>query len=190
MAKSVLNLAIVTNDAPASVAEQYITNRADYPRFIAGLQKFMAKLAGISGGKIVAWVDGSTDGSTEKAGDAQTATVTITHANVTTGDTLTIGGTTLTWDTDMAIGSDAGDDGDNLATAINASATLAGLFSAASDGNGVVTITAYGAPRVLRSFGLTKVEASAGMALSAAHFGLDTTDTSAVDPITVSSGVS
>lgn len=187
MPKSVLGLAVITEDEPVALAAELISNQPQTTDVCRKLAEFFGSLSH-RGAKVVAWMDKSTDGSTEKAGDSQTATVTITHANLTAGDTLTVGGTTLTWDTDMSIGSDAGADGDNLAAAINASSTLAGLFAASSNGSGVVTITAYGAPRVLRSFGLTKVETLAGMALSAAHFGLDSTDASVIDPVIYSDG--
>ena len=125
---------------------------------------------------------GINDGTTSKA-----LTVTITHANVGSSDTITIGGTTLTWDTEMAIGADATEDATNLAAEINTNATLQGVFSASSNA-GVVTITAVAPPNYLKHTVLQTNDATA-MALSAATFATGGTEAYVADSIELAKGV-
>ena len=79
-------------------------------------------------------------------GVAASGTVTITHANVTNGDTVTIGGTVITaatsgnGTTSWTIGADATADGTAMAACINANTTL-NKFLVASAAAGVVTLT-------------------------------------------------
>jgi phage tail sheath gpL-like len=81
-----------------------------------------------------------------------TATITITHANLTAADTVTIGAAVYTAVASGAtgnqfnIGADATADANNLAAAINASPDLAGLVTA-SAASGVVTLTFLGDAR-------------------------------------------
>ena len=77
---------------------------------------------------------------------AATATITITHANVTNGDTTTIGNTVITaatsgnGTTSWTIGADATADAVALAACINANTTL-NKYLVASAASGVVTLT-------------------------------------------------
>lgn len=71
----------------------------------------------------------------------EAATGTITLSSHVATDTVTVGTVTLTCDTDYAEGGDDTETADNLATAINAHATLGALVIASAD-TGVVTLTA------------------------------------------------
>jgi hypothetical protein len=83
-------------------------------------------------------------------GARATASILITHANVTAADTVTIGGIVFTAVASGAtgnqfnIGADATADAVNLAAAINANAVLAGRIVAASQGAGVLLLTFAG----------------------------------------------
>jgi len=114
-------------------------------------------------------IDGTVNGVSPAGGsfsggrDASTrvtATIAITNANVTAGDTVTIGATTFTADTSFAIGGNATATGDNLVTAINASATLVGLLTA-SNSSGTVTLTYDCDPRVAPHIRLATSDATA-----------------------------
>ena len=173
MAKTVLSLTIVTEDNPEQVQDILFTRAIDYNTFV---QKFLAWFPspGVRGGKIVRALDKSTDGVSDKAGDAASITYTVAANGTLSGDTFTLGSVTLTWDTDMDVGADADESATNLAAEINGNATLTGVFTATAASN-VVTITAYGPPLLLKN--LTASVSDASATLSATNFGHDTTDT-------------
>lgn len=125
------------------------------------------------GGKLVIGVDAVADGST--VGEDVAVTVTITDASLVSGtDSLTIGATTIVWETspvdedDVAIGGSDAASGVNLAAAINAHSALQGVVSATDDGAGVVTVTYAGADRMAQH--LLIAEAGSGQVLSATSF--------------------
>lgn len=176
MAKSVVDLQIVTEDLPAKLYDELVTRTSDFQSFHAKLARFVSGLP-VRGAKCLVRVDSSTDGSVDKAGDGAAVTIAIaSHGDLDTADTVTIGGTTLTWGTDMAIGAGAGQAAANLANAINADSTLSGLF-VASVVTTTVTITAYAAPMVLKHLTIAVSDATA-MTLSAGTFAHDSTDSS------------
>lgn len=124
-----------------------------------------ANVNGVIGNNIKI-IDGTTNGTNMSgslnlsagldAGSRCTSTVTLTHANLTnSSDTLTIGGTTLTWytspsgESQVGIGANATAAGDNLVSKINNHSALAGLVSA-SNASGTVTITYLMPPRLAR----------------------------------------
>lgn len=107
-----------------------------------------------SRGNVYRVVDGTTNGLSTSGlltggldtDERTTAAIAITHANLDAGDTVTIG--TIAFEAvasgatgnQFNIGADADEDGENLATAINASDDLAGLVTAAN-ASGTVTLT-------------------------------------------------
>lgn len=187
MAKSVLTLVIGLDEEPATIAEKFISRRKTWGTFVPGLMELVGQLAAVRGAKITAQIDSASGGTSDNPADGtQTATLTIdSHAALGSSDTVTIGEQVLTWDTDMSIGADAGEDADNLATAINAAE---GPWTAVSDGTDTVTVTCYGSPMTLANIGLAVSDTTA-MTASASTFALDTTDSQQVDPITIKSGL-
>lgn len=114
-----------------------------------------------------------------ETGDATkaSATVTLGGANIAAGDTIQIGPVTLSWEVapanqdEVAFVNTASTDGDALAAAVNAHTVLATMVSAASDGAGVVTISAA-IPGNIGRHVLARVETNPGaMVLSAATLG-------------------
>lgn len=145
------SLALAINSSPS---KEFLSASSS-----TGTVTVVAKVPGTWGNSI-ACIDG-TGGSVSGAGnfggglDASSrvsSSLVITNGNVTNGDTVTIGGTTLTFATSpsgesqMAIGGSATATGDNLVSAINAHSTLRGLMTA-SNAAGTVTITASCDPR-------------------------------------------
>lgn len=95
-----------------------------------------------------------------------TGTVVITHANITDGDTLTIGATTFTWrttptlSTEIQIGGSATADGDNLVTTVNAHVDTKGIVLL-SNASGTVTVTYTVDPRTAVHIRLATSDATA-----------------------------
>lgn len=112
--------------------------------------------------------------------DTASGTITITHANVTNGDTVTIAGVAFEavsadpTGNQWLIGGNANADRDNLIAAINACAEFGGmLFATTGDGTGVVQVTFLLAGPIGRLISLATSDATA-FALSGAT--LESTD--------------
>lgn len=135
-----------SGSAAASIAEKLVDNTGDPRRGLAGIARFIDALAGgMYNGKVVVQTETATNTA------PATSTITLTHANITNNDTLTIGPQLLTWKTSAAnqneitIGANATADATALAAVINAHTTLKGLVSAvASSGTVILTAIAPG----------------------------------------------
>lgn len=107
-----------------------------------------------TGGNSIEMVDGTTNGVTGEglltggkgAAAKVTATAVLAHANIAADDTITIAGCTFTWkasastESEVTIGADATEDGDNLIAKVNVHSKLVGLVTAANV-TGTVTVT-------------------------------------------------
>ena len=131
-----LNLTIKTNKDPA-VFKKTSQDREN-------LNQLINLLSGINIGAVQATVDVQSSSSDPVAASA---TITITHANVTNGDTTTILNTVITaatsgnGTTSWTIGADATADATAMAACINANTTLNKQIVATSAAS-VVTLTA------------------------------------------------
>lgn len=166
MATGITYLTIVHGDEAPATVDDMLMEPADHKR--VGIQKLLNFLGGVAGGvknaKITARVESGTN--VTKA----SATITCTQANAET-DTVTIGGVDLVEGTDFEDGADDGECATNLAAAINADASLAGLVSATVASN-VVTVEATVPGRIGNLITLSTDDATAfslsGSALSGA----------------------
>lgn len=141
-----LYITIVTDDKgkAASIADKAV-RKSDQAR--DGLNTLIDLLSGINGGNLNARVLVALAGA--DTGTAGTGTVVITHANLTAGDTVSIGNETFTVRAspssnpglgEFAAGANATAAGDNLAAAINAHPNCKGLCTAVNVA-GTVTVT-------------------------------------------------
>lgn len=194
---AVLNLCLVTDDNAEYVTGEVLNEHsADWNQAARELTSFVeSRLAnGVKGAKFSCWVDRSSGGTNQNPGETSgSETLKIdSNSDLGTSDTVTVGEKTLTWGTDMSIGSGGSakaDSTDNLAAAINADADLKGLFSASSDGTDTVTVTAYGSQRLRRHLGLAVSDTTA-MTASNSHFGNDdTTDKNEDSAVELSGGL-
>ena len=164
----------ITHDESTATMQDRLYSSAG-PKVTA--QKLENFCMGLMGGSRNAKLDIQVNG-----GDAvaATGTITITHANVSNNDTVTIGGVTFTAKTSGAtgdqfnIGADATADAAALVVAINASSNTANKFTATS-ALGVVTITSAIKGVIGNCIGLSTSDATA-FAVSA------TTLTSGAEP--------
>ena len=121
-----------------------------------------------------------------------TATVTITHANVSDGDTITIGGKVLTWraapsgDSEMDIKADATTDAAEMVRVINANAILRACILA-SNVAGVATL-AFCLPGVMGELITTATSDATAMALSG-NLATADAETSKLGPQTYAMGM-
>lgn len=112
--------------------------------FLARIAKLFASLSGgTRNAKIITTIENAT------AGIFATATATLTFANITANDTMTIGGTVLTWkaaagnENEITIGADLAAATTNMTAAINVHSILSQFLSASGNtSTGVVTLTA------------------------------------------------
>lgn len=127
------------------------------------LNRLINLLSGVNIGAIQATVDVQSNSSDPVAA---AATVTITHANVTNGDTVTICNTVITAATSgngtssWTIGASATADATAMAACINANTTLSKQVVATSSA-GVVTITALQKGVCGNGFALSTSDATA-----------------------------
>lgn len=128
----------------------------------AGVLTITAKEPGTVGNNIVV-IDGTVNGMSPAGGnlagglDASqrtTGTMTLTFANITANDTISIGNLTFTYkasavtESEITIGADLAAVTTNTAAKINAHSSLAGWVSASGNtSTGVVTVTFLGDPR-------------------------------------------
>ena len=142
MAVSILRVSLVSPDPAGDIAQRLVFPAGDGRHAARVLSQYFA---GAAGGyrdcKFAVAVETSTSSTTQAAN-----TITITHANVSDGDTITIGGRVITAKTaganqnEWTIGANATADGVALAACINAHTELKSFLSA-SAASGVVTVT-------------------------------------------------
>lgn len=132
-----------------------------------------SRILGTWGNSLVV-IDGTTNGITGEGSfsgglDATTqvtSQVVLTHANITAGDTLSIGCVTLTWaasaanENEVTIGADATEDGDNLVEAIEGHSKLQGMLTAVNT-VGTVVVTHHVPHRMALHFKLATSDATA-----------------------------
>lgn len=133
-----------TNEPAAKWADRFNIASGNTQKAANALARFFEAAAGGSEPcKIVLTVESSTTAVPVPA----TLDVTITHANVTDGDTLVIGPVTMTYKTSAAnesqvtIATTDTTDAAAMVTKINAHSVLSGLV-VASNASGVITLTA------------------------------------------------
>lgn len=168
MANAITRLTIVHRDRTVPTSADRFDHDATEPELAArALSDFFQALAS---GHVAGDVYGAMDDGANVT--RASGTVTITHASISDGDTLTIGGVVLTWrnapatESEVLIGANATADAQNLVAKINAHSKLKGILVASSN-LGVVTIQAVTPGRWGNLVTLATSDGAA-MALSAA----------------------
>lgn len=181
MAFSQLTTTLILEDFPADVAAELAVRTEPWSMLKYLQRKMHSAGSGMQRSRFFTRVDSVTDGSTQDAGDHAAPTITITFANITAGETIVIGTTTLAWavaaanEDEVTIGADLAAATTNLTAAINVHSDLRGIFSATGvTATGIVTVTYLGDPRIGRLIGLS--ETGDAVAVSASSFALDTTE--------------
>lgn len=191
MAVGITKIYVIHSSArtPGSLKEKLLPQSGTAPATARALaQFFMAAAGGVEPCSIQVGMETTTS----SAGDKASATCTITHANVTANDTLTIGGRVLTWkaaaanENEVTIGSDATTDATALKNAINAHSELKQVVSATSAA-GVVTVACL-YPGLIGKHLLWSTSDATAMALSTAALNLGTSPTSLAVPATFERG--
>lgn len=154
---------------PAVDSEGY--RQGDPKVTMSTVRNLLSELAsGTSSARMVLQLDSASSAETS---DGYYATVTISHASISNGDTLTIGGRVLTWvvaaanENQITIATSAATDAVNLAAVINAHSDFQGLLYATAS-SGVVTIRTLGYSRMGRLVSIATSDGTA-MVLSASR---------------------
>jgi hypothetical protein len=135
-----------SNELATSTINKYLKPSADPRNGIVGLGLLLDHIqAGLTPAKVFVGVEG--DDSVSPTQTPAAGQVVISHASISDGDTLTIGGRVLTWraspanENEVLIGANATADGDNLVTKLTDHTELSALVQGVNAA-GTVAITA------------------------------------------------
>ncbi len=169
-----------------TIVQELIPTATNAQDVMVRLSNYFSALGIASDGRLLIGVEDVTSGS------LATATATITHANLTANDTITIAGVVLTWvasaanENEITIGADATADAAALAAAINVHSKLKQILTATS-ALGVTTITSL-IPGLFGTFFTLATSNGTAMAFSSAALA-GVTSTFSQSVVSISRGV-